>query len=138
MIRVLVGASLGDRLLLTLPTALPDSEGSCRVGVQVSAAGFTGSAAVDLEIAALAGFADGLERVESTLVGEAVLESRDGLLIARCEGNGLGRVTVDGGLSAGALAGTRLEFTFELDRSVLPEPLLALREFLAAQQWAND
>jgi len=99
---------------------------NCDVEVRVK--GFRASISAEFEDRDFLRFENELRTLYDKLSGTARLWPRDEQLTLTLQGNGLGRIEVNGSAWYVACYGSKLEFEFEIDQSYLPAVLHQLSE----------
>jgi len=102
-----------------------------RVNVGVAAGGFRGKFDATFQVAELIGFRDELTKLHSSLKGSAALETMEGQLVLRFQGNGLGAIDLRGEAVDRPGIGNRLAFNLALDQTQLANSLSELNDALA-------
>jgi len=103
------------------------------LSVCVSSSGFSGTAAMDVDIKEVYIFCNELKGVYSTLKGSAAIKEAYGNRHISFSGDGLGHITVSGLLNSQGEGGFWQELRFEnrIDQTYLPRFLEGLTEFSA-------
>ena len=102
-----------------------------RVNVAVAVGGFRGEFGATFQVAELMGFRDEFAKLHNSLRGSAALETMEGQLVLRLEGNRLGAIDLRGEAVDKPGIGNRLGFNLSLDRAQLANSLSELNEVLA-------
>ncbi len=98
------------------------------VRVSVSAGGFRGTYDATFQVAELCSLRDELVKLHSTLQGSATLQTMEGQLLLRFQGNGLGKIKLYGEAVDQPGTGNRLIFNLSLDQTQLADSLHDLNE----------
>jgi hypothetical protein len=101
--------------------------------VEIAAGGFRGAYRADLQSHEFRAFLDEAEALSRTLEGSASFSTMEGQMALSLTGDGKGPVNVQGeAVDAAAGPGNRLQFSFDIDQTDLPQICRALEVILAA------
>jgi hypothetical protein len=102
------------------------SNGWFHAEVEIAVQCFSGSVTAFFDAADFQNFEKGLRPLYTTLRGTAELKPMEGQVVISLKGNGRGGIAVEGEAWSQANWQNKLQFTFEIDQTFLPQTLAQL------------